>query len=232
MGIPKPRGDLSSIHWFGITKGHWDEIRRARQHTQHGSELPGAPSRSTRREDMGYSQEDMGYSREDHLCPPMALVEVPKRFLSKLQLSWTYCAPPALPTTPWAPGPPVSLSDQSQCSASREFKGVSSGSEVLGDSRGSGMHQGRRHSWSVSGALPLQLLPQSLPKALSTARVGEVHLTWSRNSPALPNPELQADTDTSQPGARGSSQAAPGWHLLLIHPCNEISPAGQKSPKP
>lgn len=42
------------------------------------------------------------------------------------------------------------------------------------------------------------------------------------NSPALPSWELQPDTDTSQP--RGSSQTAPGWIFLLIHPCNKVSP--------
>lgn len=76
---------------------------------------------------MGHSQKDLGHSRED-MEPLMILSGVPKRFPSKLQLS--SCAPAALLTTSRAPGPPVPLSDWSQCFSSREFQGVSSGNEV------------------------------------------------------------------------------------------------------
>lgn len=191
--FPKPWGDPSSSHWFGIANRHWDEMRAAREHP---APLPGRiwaipgriwiiPERT-----WGISQKDKGVipgriwiipgktwnipgrtwviPREDKGVIPGRTWATPGRIRvipgriwvipgrtnfvlqhlwlgsttvpSKLQLS---CAPPALLTTPWAPEPPVSLSDWSQCFASREFREFPRGVKPLGDSWCSGTHRER-----------------------------------------------------------------------------------------
>lgn len=62
-----------------------------------------------------------------------------------------------------------------------------------------------------------QVLPKSFPRPLSIARVVEVHLKPSRNAPAPHN-------------SAASSPTAPACHLLLIHPCIEVSLDNEESP--
>lgn len=106
--------------------------------------------------------------------------------------------------------------------SSKEFPG---GGKSLGDPWGSGMHQGRRHSWSISGALPLQVLPQRLPKALSAVRAGQVHLKQQKSScPAqlraavrhrhIPAQSQRLFPDGSRlafPADSSPQQGQPGW---------------------
>lgn len=106
--------------------------------------------------------------------------------------------------------------------SSKEFSGEG---KSLGDPWGSGIHQGRRHSWSISGALPLQVLPQRLPKALSTVRAGQVHLKQQKSScPAqlraavrhrhIPAQSQRLFPDSSRlafPADSSLQQGQPGW---------------------
>lgn len=77
------------------------------------------------------------------------------------------------------------------------------------------------------------MLPNNL-LLLSIVRVVEVRLKLSRNAPAQHNSAAQAAVQSkgkAQRGANASSPTAPACHLLLIHPCNKVSLAYEKSPK-
>lgn len=72
------------------------------------------------------------------------------------------------------------------------------------------------------------------PKPLSIVGVAEVLLSPNRNAPALrhlTHLSCSMEQETAQSRANGSSPTTPACHLLLIHPCNKVFPAFEKSPE-
>lgn len=97
-----------------------------------------------------------------------------------------------------------------------------------------GCARGRMHSWRVSGELQPPGASPKPPKTPQRSQGGQDSPQTEQKcscSAQLSRPSCSTEHATAQHGASASSPTAPAGHLLLIHPCNKVSLASEKSPK-